>query len=116
LTSAQKTRVALTVMGFLMIAAGLWGRLLWLQILQPDHWVSIARRQQIHVLELPPLRGAILDRHLKPLAVSLRLTSVFADPRHMKNPALAAQKLAPLLKIPAPALQQKLSQKNRGFV
>ena len=116
LTAAQKTRVALAIMGFLMIAVALWARLLWLQIIQPDHWISIARRQHVQVLELPPIRGSILDRNLRPLAVSLRLTSVFADPRHAKNPQLIAHRLAPLLNRPESVLRQELSRKDRGFV
>ena len=116
LTAAQKTRVALTVMSFLMIAAALWVRLLWLQVLHPDHWVSIARRQHMEVLELAPVRGAILDRNFRPLAVSLRLSSVFADPRHVKNSSRLAHQLAPLLGRPSGELEAQLSRKDRGFV
>ena len=116
LTAAQRTRVALVVTGFAVIAAALWGRLLWLQVIRPDHWVSIARRQHVQVLELQPVRGALLDRNLKPLAVSLRLTSVFADPRHIKKPALVVQKLAPLLGQPVREIGAKLSRKDRGFI
>jgi len=116
LTAAQRARVALVITGFLVIAASLWARLLWLQVVQPDHWVTIARRQHVQVLELPPVRGAILDRNLKPLAVSLRLTSVFADPRHMKNPAAAARRLAPLLNKPESEVRAQLFRKKRGFV
>lgn len=116
LTAAQKTRVTLVVTGFVMIAAALWVRLLWLQVIRPDHWVSIARRQHVQVLELPPVRGAILDRNLKPLALSLRLTSVFADPRHIKKPSSIAGRLAPLIRQPAGKIQAQLSRKDRGFV
>jgi len=116
LTAAQKTRVALAVMGFLMAAAALWARLVWLQVIRPDHWVSIARRQHLQVLELAPTRGSILDRNGKPLAVSLRLTSVFADPRHVKDRPLVAARLAPLLNRPESELLAKLSRKDRGFV
>ncbi len=103
-------------MGFLMIGAVLWVRLLWLQILHPDHWVTIARRQHLQILELLPVRGAILDRNLKPLAVSIRLTSVFANPRHVKDPSAVARRLAPLLDQPVEELKGKLSQRDRGFV
>ncbi len=116
LTAAQRTRVALVVTGFVMIAAALGVRLLWLQVIHPDHWVTIARRQHVQILELPPVRGNILDRNLKPLALSLRLTSVFADPRHIKKPAVLARRLAPLLNQPVEKIQQKLSRKDRGFV
>ncbi|MBI3333646.1 MAG: serine hydrolase [Candidatus Omnitrophica bacterium] len=116
MTAAQKTRVTLVIMGFLMIATSLWTRLLWIQVLHPNHWISIARRQHLQVLELPPVRGAVLDRHRRPLAVSIRLTSVFADPRHVKNPEGVAQRLAPVLGRPAAELRGLLSQKDHGFV
>lgn len=116
LTAAQRTRLGLAIMIFLMIAAALWVRLLWLQVLQPDHWVSIARRQHVQVLELPPLRGSILDRNRKPLALSLRLTSVFADPRHIKEAGSLARRLSPLLGKPEAKLRAELSRKKRGFV
>lgn len=116
LTRAQKTRVALVIMGFLMVTATLWIRLLWLQVLNPSHWVSIARQQHLQVLELKPTRGAILDRNLKPLALSIRLTSVFADPRHVKDPKSVARRLAPVLNRPVAQLEEKLSDRGRGFV
>lgn len=116
LTAAQKTRVALAITGVLLIALLLWGRLLWLQVLQPNHWISLAKRQHLQVLELQPVRGAILDRNLKPLALSLRLSSVFADPRHIQNPAAVARKLAPILGRPEKTLAAHLSRKDRGFL
>ena len=116
LTAAQRTRVALVIMGFLMIAMALWFRLLWLQVLQPAHWVTIARRQHLHVVELPPLRGNILDRRGKPLALSIRLTSVFADPHHVKSPSLTARRLAPVLRRPVSEIEERLSRRDRGFV
>ena len=116
LTAAQRTRLALAIMIFLMIAAALWGRLLWLQVLRPDHWVSIARRQHVQVVEMPPLRGSLLDRNRKPLALSLRLASVFADPRHIKDAGRLARRLSPVLNQPEEKLRAELSRKNRGFV
>ena len=106
----------MAIMIFLTIAVALWVRLLWLQVLRPDYWVSIARRQHVQILELPPLRGSILDRNRKPLALSLRLTSVFADPRHIKDPHGLARRLSPLLNQPEEKLLEQLCRKKRGFV
>jgi len=116
LTAVQKTRVAWVIMLFFMIASALWLRLFWLQVLHPDHWVTIARRQHFQMLELLPTRGDILDRRLKPLAVSIRLTSVFANPRQIKNPGTVSEKLSPILDRPAAEIEDKLSNKERGFV
>ncbi len=116
LTAAQKRRVALTIVVFAMVASALVGRLFWLQILHPQHWVTLARRQHQMVLELPATRGQIFDRHGRPLATSIRLASVFADPRQVKHPAPLAKKLSPLLGRPASELEERLSRKDRGFV
>lgn len=108
--------MALVLMGFLLITGVLWVRLFWLQVLEPNHWVSLARRQHLQVLELAPTRGDILDRSGRPLAVSIRLTSVFADPRHMKDPKTAARRLGAVLQMPVPELEAKFLEKHRGFV
>ncbi len=116
LTAAQKTRVVLVILGFVLAALALWTRLCWLQVIHPNHWITIARRQHLQMLELQPTRGSILDRNLKPLAISIRLTSVFVDPRHVKNPTATAQRLAPVLNQPVGLLQAKLSNKTKGFL
>lgn len=116
LTAAQKNRVVFVIMGLLMITALLWGHLFYLQVLHPRHWISVAHRQQFQVVELLPIRGAILDRQQKPLALSIRMSSIFADPRHVKDPAGVAQRLSSVLKVPTPAIEAKLLQKSRGFV
>lgn len=116
LTAAQKTRLGLVIIGFLLITVMLWLRLAWMQVLHPSHWVTLARRQHLQVLELTPSRGAILDRQGRPLAVSIRLTSVFADPRHVKDPKGTALRLSPLLHRSASELESQLTKPGRGFV
>lgn len=116
LTAAQKTRLALVLMGFLMVTVAIGVRLVWVQMVHPAYWVSLASKQHLKVLELAPTRGAILDRHGRPLAVSIRLTSVFADPHHVKSPSWGARRLAPWLNRSVQELESQLSRRDRGFV
>ncbi len=56
----------------------------------------------------PVLRGTIFDRHLKELAVSYRLYSLYANPVEMADRGRVAQALEPLVGIKAERLQSRL--------
>lgn len=59
-----------------------------------------------------PRRGSILDRQGTELAVSVKVPSIFADPRDIKDHADAARKLAPLLELDEAELAQRLAAKK----
>ena len=65
---------------FALAFLGLFARLVWLQVCRADYYVTRADRQQICKVVLPALRGSILDRKLRPLAVSVPIQSVYVDP------------------------------------
>lgn len=114
-TKAHRARVAAIVLTFLGLSVLVWGRLLWLQVVGAGRYLRVAHLQHHLVVELPATRGTIYDRHLQPLATDIRLPSIYADPRWVKDKAAAARQLAPLLGVPAPVLQERLTQ-HRGFV
>ena len=95
---------------------GLFARLVDLQVVRKDDFVKRARRQQERTVELPPRRGAILDREGRPLAVTAAADSVFAIPSELDQPEPIAQALAPILGIPARDLVKKLGEADRDFV
>ena len=65
----------------------------------------------------PTLRGDITDRNGEILATTLRMASVYADPKQILNIDEAAQKLAPLLTgETAASLKQKLSRPRARFI
>ncbi len=73
-----------------------------------------ARRQHKGKIFLPARRGNIVDRHGTPLAVSVDVPSIAADPALVgDNAGEAALKLAPLLGQDARKLARKLSSKRR---
>lgn len=75
------------------------GRLYYLQIIQYVRWLDRADRQQQRTIELAPQRGAIYDRHLRPLAMSLSVNSIYAVPSHLENPDAVARRLAGALSM-----------------
>ncbi len=94
----------------------LFARLVDLQVLRKDDFAKRARRQQERTVELPPRRGAILDREGRPLAVTAAVDSVFAIPSELEEPEPIARALSPILGIPARDLAKKLSDADRDFV
>jgi cell division protein FtsI (penicillin-binding protein 3) len=77
--------------------------------------MDLARAQQERTITLDPLRGPILDRNGKELAVSLDVDSVFAAPSEVDDPVVAARRLAPVVGVPVSELRERLSS-DRHFV
>jgi len=63
-----------------------------------------------------PRRGPILDREDRPLTVSARVASCYADPRMIRNPDRIAWLLAPALRMSPQDIQQKIRRKDGSFV
>jgi cell division protein FtsI (penicillin-binding protein 3) len=53
-------------------------------------------------------RGPIVDRHGAPLATSTAAESLFAQPRQVGDPVRAAERLSPLIDVPADELHAQL--------
>jgi cell division protein FtsI (penicillin-binding protein 3) len=114
----HQRRVAFLVTGALgILLAALGGWLLWIAIVSSE---PLARRasQQLHMtVPIRPERGSILDRHLRILAASVEVPSVFADPFVVEDPADAAAKAAPVLGMTADELYRILAEdRNQRFV
>lgn len=102
---------ALWVMGALgAFAAVLAGRLVYLQVFQSSALAAKASAQRTRYVDLSSVRGEIVDREGKALALSVAATSVYAAPREVKEfkAKEAAEKLAPLLGMTVPDLEKRL--------
>lgn len=91
------------------------GRAFYLQVVRHEQLVKLAERQHNRTVPLVPARGGIYDRNGAPLAVSLEMDSLYAEPRRIKDPQGTATVLAPILGETRPELLKKLSS-DRGFV
>nr|MBA2600321.1 penicillin-binding protein 2 [Actinomycetota bacterium] len=100
---------------FFVIAFGLMGaRLLVLQIVEAPEYARLASAQRLKVVEFPARRGAIYDRSGRPLAISVDLQTVFADPALVTKAAASASKLAPVLDMKVAALEERLRGTRPG--
>lgn len=107
-------RLLIVYAGFLALLGVLWVRCLWLQVIQSgelsrraaaQHWVSRA---------VPAPRGTVYDRTGRILAMSVRVPSVFGNPRQVTSTRLASD-MASLLGQPKPLVARRLARR-KGFV
>jgi len=114
----HQRRVAFLVtgaLGVLLVALGGW--ILWIVVFSSE---SLARRasQQLHMtVPIRAERGSILDSRMRILAASVEVSSVFADPFVVEDPADAAARAAPVLGMTADELYRILTEnRNQRFV
>jgi len=102
------------------LVAALWmgavlARLSYLQLFQYSEYLGRARRQQQRIVETTPRRGALYDRNLRELAMSVSVEACFAVPAEIGNPELAARLLAGILGASEDEIQSRLKA-SRSFV
>jgi len=104
----QAKRLLFVAAVALVWMAAVFGRLGYLQLFRHSDYMARAQRQQRRVIEITPKRGAIYDRNMHPLAMSLQVDSTFAIPSELgDNKAQAAALLSGVLNIPRDLLEAK---------
>jgi len=109
-----RARVVLLVLFAAFAALGL--RALYLQALRTDFLQEKGEARYSRVLEIPAIRGRILDRSGEALAVSTPVKSIWAIPSDVVLSAKERAKLAALLQMPAAEIDRKLAEAGRDFV
>lgn len=123
-------------MPLIMGSMGFWAllillRLLWLQGVEHRKYRARAEQQHTTTVPIPPIRGELRDRRGEPLAISIKVESLFADPRvfypdyrpgkgeerqwgqpDRKAAAEVAAKLAPFLEQTRAQVLEKLLRKK----
>lgn len=110
----------LACFGAVWIAA-IFCRIIFLQVIRHDHYAKVAHAQQVKSVELFAPRGTILDRHEQTLAMSVPVESVFVNPKRLPNAEVAAQVMAPIVKLKHEVLFDRLQYalghpENEGFL
>lgn len=101
-------RAGTMLLVFLVWAGLVMLRLFWVQIVENDRYEEWSLRQTRDVQELYSERGTIYDRNGNPLAFSLMVKSLYADPGMMNvPPEEAARLLAEVLPEDASVLAEK---------
>jgi cell division protein FtsI/penicillin-binding protein 2 len=109
-------RIRLLLGVFVLVFAGTLARAVWLQGVQASTLEGMASRQQEDTTEIPAGRGTIFDRTGEPLAIGEQATTVYADPRRVKDPRRVARAAAQVLGVSAEKLYPLLADQSRHFV
>jgi len=103
----ERRRLIVGVLCFLWFGC-VAARLYYFQVIQYVELLARAQRQQQHTIEVAPQRGAIYDRQMNPLAMSLGVDSVYAVPSELTETQMVASLLAPVLGVDADELRDRL--------
>ncbi len=109
------SRLLIVAGGALICMTAVFGRLGYLQLYCHREYLTRAQRQQQRVIEITPKRGAIYDRNMHPLAMSIPVDSAFAVPSELADEQLAVHLLSGVLGIPREVLETRL-ESSRSFV
>jgi cell division protein FtsI/penicillin-binding protein 2 len=109
-------RIRLLLGLFALVFAATLARAVWLQAVQASTLKQAASRQQEDTTAIPAGRGTIFDRTGEPLAIGEQATTVYADPRRVKNPRKVALAAAKVLGLDANELYPLLADRSRHFV
>jgi cell division protein FtsI/penicillin-binding protein 2 len=107
-------RIGLLFAGFLLAFLVVVCRAFWLQGVEASQLSSQALNQQTETIDVPGLRGAILDRNGTRLASSEDAATIYATPYQVKNPPQAAAELAPILEEKKGKVLEALTEES-GF-
>jgi len=103
--------------GIAVLFVLLAGRALFLQVFNADFLQQRGNAQALRALDVPAVRGMILDRNGQPLAVSTPVDSVCADPAKLHAEPARWKPLARALGVSYKDLKQTLTaNRDRHFV
>src|SRR4030095_12742473 len=109
-------RIRLLIALFAAVFAVALLRAGWLQAVRAHARGTLATNQHGETIEVPPHRGTIYDRRGVELAVGSRATTVYANPRQIRDPRAAALAVEQTLGLDANKVYPLLSNRSRGFV
>lgn len=118
-TQTAFTRFMLIVALFVLWIGAIGVRLVHLQVNQSAWLSDKAQDQRRDELKSRMLRGTIYDRNERALAMSVKVESLYADPREIEDVNQTAQRLAPILKLKANEIAANLQtakESNKRFV
>lgn len=113
------TRFALLCFVILCSLVFLLARVAWLQIIKPDTLVAQEDRRSLREVPIDASRGMIVDREGRPLAVSVPVQAVWADPKTVREKGGVGfddrwQALANTLHLSLDTLSQRINSNPRG--
>lgn len=85
-------------------------RLAFLQLFSASKFLSIAKGQSKVLIEMQPARGKIVDRNGRDIGLDVRLDSLYAVAREIKDKARVSQELSKILGINQKEIFEKISR------
>jgi cell division protein FtsI (penicillin-binding protein 3)/stage V sporulation protein D (sporulation-specific penicillin-binding protein) len=110
----RRIRLVLTV--FACAFAAMFMRAAWLQGVRAGSYERLAAGQHRVTIVDPGGRGAIFDRTGVQLAIGRQATTVYANPRQIRDPKATAAVVARALKLDPEEVELELADRSRGFV
>ncbi|MDQ3874188.1 MAG: penicillin-binding protein 2 [Actinomycetota bacterium] len=109
-------RVRLLLVVFVLAFAVMLLRALWLQGVRAEALGAMGTSQHREITTLGARRGTVYDRRGVQLAIGEQATTVYANPREVRDPRAAAVTAARDLGVDADAVYERLSDRSKGFV
>jgi cell division protein FtsI (penicillin-binding protein 3) len=103
-------RIGLVALGLLLLGGWITGRFFYLQVIKGPQLREEANREYQKFCPVLPVRGMILDRKGRELAVSTRVSSVVAHPLQIKHAGRICRELAPILGYTSRELKKMLTR------
>jgi cell division protein FtsI (penicillin-binding protein 3) len=102
-------RVKVVRIFFMLFLLAIGARAFYIQVVTPDRILTLAHKKFDYNVKLSAYRGGIYDKSGQPLAISLDVKSIAANPRMVRNPSAAAAKISHALNLSTPSVRKKVS-------
>jgi len=106
-------RVAMLAGGQAVLLGALIGRMYYLQVMETDRYRLMAEQNRVNLRLLPPLRGKIVDRFGRPIAVNDPNYRVVVVPEQTGDMRATLKALARVLPIAPDDIEKIMRERNR---
>ncbi|HKP18801.1 MAG TPA: penicillin-binding protein 2 [Gaiellaceae bacterium] len=110
----RRIRLLLAILAFAFFVT--FGRAVWLQVIRAPKLERLAAQQHHETVTTPAGRGTIFDRMGVQLAIGEEATTVYADPRRVRNAQRVAVEAGHTLAIDPNKIYPQLLDKKKSFV
>jgi len=110
------SRIRLLLALLIVAFAALLGRAAWLQGVRAESLARMAEQQHRQTVAIPASRGTIYDRTGVQLAIGEQATTVYADPKTVRDPRRVAYEAGRALGVDVAKLYAKLRNRRSSFV
>ena len=115
MTRVVNSRLRLLLLCVLLAFGALLARAAWISTVRASSLAEMGQVQTKAPIVLPAARGTIFDSMGSPLALGEQGTTVYADPREVKSPAVTARAAARILGLKPSAVYRALTVKGTHF-